>query len=222
MEPFDTIETPHGLCLPNHALFVGPTMSGKTRLVLTLLQRPECFNPPPEEVYFFYNEWQDLYEGLDDKLAKVGIKLHMRQGANLELDDIEREEKQRLYIIDDGQAETASSDEIAKITERVRHRNASLWLIWHMLYAKHPASRRISAMSFYYFFLPGPRLRSQIKTLDDQMRYNGRIVNAYEVAMAEHGQDFNYLFVNVAPFCPPKLRLKGQVHDPDHQYVYLA
>ena len=197
-------------------------MSGKTRLVMKLLEHPECFNPKPEHVYFYYSEWQDSYQALEGKLAEVGIKLHLRQGSNLKLDDIEKHEGQSLYIVDDATEETSSSKDIAAITTNGRHKNASLWLLWHTLYSRHAASRIITANTSYFFFLPSVRLTSQLKTLDTQLAYKGKLVEAYRLAVSSTDDEYRYLFVNMAPYCDPKLRLKGQVHHKDHQIVYLT
>ena len=42
------------------------------------------------------------------------------------------------------------------------------------------------------------------------------------MAVSEATSDYKYLFVNLAPYCDPNLRLKSHVHDPDHQIVYLV
>ncbi len=90
-----------------------------------------------------------------------------------------------------------------------------------MLYTRHSASRTIASNTAYYFFLPSVRLTSQLKTLDTQLGYKGQLVEAYKMAISEAG-DYRYLFVNLAPYCDQRLRLKSQVHDSEHQYVFLA
>ncbi len=221
MEAFASLDIEHGLCLPNHALFIGQTMSGKTSLLMELLQNPQCFNPPPGDIYLYYSQWQEGYESLEESLAAQGIRLHLRQGSQLTLDDIQAKETQSIYIIDDATEETASSDDIAKITTDARHKNASLYLLWHMLYTRHPASRTIASNTAYYFFLPSVRLTSQLKTLDTHLGYKGKLVEAYKMAIRDAG-DFRYLFANLAPYCDERLRLKSQVHDTEHQFVFLT
>ncbi len=110
MEAFASVDTEHGLCLPNHALFIGQTMSGKTKLLMEILRKPQCFNPPPGDVYLYYSAWQEGYESLEETLAAQGIRLHFRQGSQLTLADIEAKETQSIYIVDDATEETASSD----------------------------------------------------------------------------------------------------------------
>ena len=225
MESFDCLEAEHRLCLHNHALFIGETMTGKTRLVLRLLQSPQCFKTPPEHVYFYYSEWQDIYDDLVTNMDALGISLHMRQGHNLKMEDVVKHEGQSIYVIDYAFEETASSDDIAKVSTNARQRNASLWLIWQMLYSKHPASRTISTQAHYHFFLPSARFTSQLKTLDTQMVLKGALVDAHKMAI--HSRDsedteFKYLLVDTVPFCDERFKLRGRVHVADHQILYLV
>ncbi len=196
-------------------------MAGKTRLVMELLSKPECFNPPPKYVYYYYGEYQDCYRQLQRKLKKKGVEMHLRQGSNLKLEDIEKKNGQSIYVIDDATGATASSDELGDAVTKMRHRNASLWLIWHELYSKHPASRSIKNQTFYFFFLPGPLLASQLKTLDDKLKYGGALVDAYQQATSDMREEHRYLLLNLHPYCEPKLKLRSQIHK-DHQYAYLT
>ena len=224
MEPITGLDCEHRLCLPSHGLLVGPTMAGKTRLALELLGRPQCFRPPPSHVYCYYSEYQPSYDQLKAKLDAQGVQLHLRQGSNLTLEDIpeNNDGQQSIYFIDDATEETASSREIAKITTNARHRGASLWLAWHSLYSKHPASRIISQNCSYYFFLPGPRLVTQLKTLDTQLGYRGKLLDAFKMATEDKDTDHRYLLVNLSPHCDPRLRLRSRIHHEEVQYVYLV
>ena len=110
------------LRLPNHAVFVGMSMSGKTRLVAKLLMQPERFDPPPKHVFFYYQEFQDGYTQLQADLASLGIPLTLRHGSDLKLDDFEKQDGQTIVIVDDATEETMASTEISKITTNGRHR----------------------------------------------------------------------------------------------------
>ena len=133
------------------------------------------------------------------------------EGSTLSLKDMEKKDHQTLVIVDDATEETASSQDIAKITTNGRHKNVSLWLIWHSLYSKHPASRLITQNVSYLFFLPSLRLVSQIHTLDSQLRFKGSIVSAYKQAIEEEDKEHRYLLLDLAPTTPSDFRLRSDV-----------
>ena len=199
------------LQLPNHALFVGASMSGKTTLLLRLLKCLDCLHPKPRTVIFYYDQYQDVYGVLQQSLGEQSIEMILRQGHQVSLDDIEKQDHQTLVIVDDATEETASSSAVAKITTNGRHKNASLWLLWHSLYSKHAASRLITQNVAYIFFLPSVRLTSQIHSLDTQLRYKGRLVSAYQAAIEADERDERYLLLDLAPTTPNSFRMRSRV-----------
>ena len=209
------------LQLPGHSLFVGMSMSGKTRLVLHLLRNIHTFTPVPRYVLFLFDQFQEEYEAIKSHLQKQGIEMQLRQGANITLDEIEKREHHSLIIIDDATEETASSSDIAKITTNGRHKNVSLWLIWHSLYTKHAASRLIAQNVSYIFFLPSVRLISQLHILDSQLRMNGALVSAYKQVMsADEHPDHRYLLLDLSQLTPSMFRLRSDVTE-TAQTVFL-
>ena len=195
------------LQLPGHGIFVGASMSGKTRLVLHLLQEIDILNPMPQTVIMYYDQYQPVYQEVQNQLAMKGVEMILREGARLKLEDLEKRDHQTLVIIDDATEETSSSMDIAKITTNGRHKNVSLWLIWHSLYSKHPASRLITQNVSYFFFLPSVRLVSQIHTLDSQLRYKGALVSAYDRAV-NSDDEHRYLLLDLSSTTPNSLRLR--------------
>lgn len=198
------------LQLPGHGIFVGASMSGKTRLVLHLLQEIDILNPMPQTVIMYYDQYQPVYQEVQNQLAMKGVEMILREGARLKLEDLEKRDHQTLVIIDDATEETSSSMDIAKITTNGRHKNVSLWLIWHSLYSKHPASRLITQNVSYFFFLPSVRLVSQIHTLDSQLRYKGALVSAYNMAV-NSDDEHRYLLLDLSSTTPNSLRLRSCV-----------
>lgn len=211
------------LQLPNHALFVGATMSGKTSLLLNILNRADqCIEPVPKTILLYYDQHQEAYEKLKRDLSHVGIDVSLRQGGeNLSLEEFEKHDHQTLLVIDDAGEQTAASQSIAKIATNGRHKNLSLWLIWHSLFSKHPASRIIAQNSAYVFFLPSPRLGSQIHSLDSQLRYSGALSSAYAISIEEKDRLNRYLLLDLAASTPNIFRLRSRVTDPNAQILYL-
>ena len=195
-------------------------MSGKTRLVMHLLDKITMLHPVPKTIVFYYDQFQEQYNQLKHKLASQGVTMTLHQGSNLTINDLEKKDHQTLVIIDDATEETASSHDIAKITTNGRHKNTSLWLIWHSLYSKHPASRLITQNVSYIFFLPSVRLISQVHSLDTQLRMKGNLVAAFKQATESSQDSYRYLLLDLAPLTPDKFRLRSQVTN-DAQVVYL-
>ena len=222
MEPLMEREWDLRLQLPNHALIVGASMSGKTQLVMRILRAaPACLHPVPTTVLFYYDQWQDEYLRLKEHLKSLSIEMKTFQGGgSLTLTDLDKSDGQTLVVIDDASEETAASMDIAKITTNGRHKNVSLWLIWHSLFFKHPASRVIAQNAAYMFFLPSPRLSSQIHTLDSQLRYKGALASAYDQAMEEPERDHRYLLLDMSPSTPEAFRMRSHVTQPDVQHLY--
>ena len=207
------------LQLPNHSLIIGMSMSGKTRLVLHLLQNLDHFHPLPKTILFLYDQYQPEYEKIKHLVEKRGVEMILRQGFKIALEDIENKGHQTLLIIDDATEETASSQEIAKIATNGRHKNVSLWLIWHSLYTKHASSRLIAQNVSYFFFLPSVRLTSQIHVLDSQLRSNGDLVSAYKQAI-DSDQAHRYLLLDIAPSTPAAFRYRTNVTNiPQRVYI---
>ena len=220
-EPFMRVEFERRICLPAHALFVGASMSGKTRLVTMLLSRPDLFCPMPKTILFYYDQFQQAYVDLKNTLEKEhGVSMQLHRGYQINLDELPHNDHQTLLIIDDASEETAASKEIARIATNGRHKNISLWLIWHSLFTRHPTSRIISQNIGLFFFLPSLRLDSQLRTLGAQLGMQQRLMCAYKrIVDNDPPSDHRYLLLDLTPPTPPILRLRSHIHQPI-QYCY--
>ena len=184
MEPKERLEFDLRISLPSHALFVGATQSGKTTLCLHLLTHPELFNPKPTRIMFHYDQFQDSYLSAKHSLACQGIELLLYKGcSDISLDSIEKIPGQTILLIDDFSEETSSSNEIARIATNGRHKNISLWLVWHSLFSKHAASRIICQNVNWFFFLPSLRLESQLRTFGAQLGMKERALTDRKITM---------------------------------------
>ena len=218
MEPRARLQFDARIRLPSHALFVGATQSGKTRLCLHLLSKPELFEPKPARILFHYDQFQDAYLETKERLDKEhGIQLLLFKGCDgINLDDLDKSEGQTILLIDDFSEETSSSKEIARIATNGRHKNVSLWLVWHSLFAKHEASRRICQNVRWFFFLPSPRLESQLRTFGSQLGMTQRLLSAYAKCLEPDSSESapRYLVADVGPTTPDLLRLRTAIDGP--------
>jgi ABC-type lipoprotein export system ATPase subunit len=71
MESFD--ETDLKFKIPGGMIIAGPSSSGKSTLVMRLLENAEeMFDPPPAEIVYAYGQ----YHSLVPKLQNSGIRVH--------------------------------------------------------------------------------------------------------------------------------------------------
>ena len=220
MEPKLKVECDLSIILPSHALFVGATQSGKTRLCLHLLSNPELFNPKPTRILFHYDQYQDSYMDAKNKLKKLNIELLLYKGCSgIELDAIDKKPGQTILFIDDFSEETSSSKEISRIATNGRHKNISLWLVWHSLFSSNSASRTITQNMSLIFCLPSPRLESQLGTFGNQLGMKIALINAYRKCTANRDEKYPYLLIDLSPSKPSIFRLRSNVHE-NVQYCY--
>ena len=224
-EPRETLENFEPcLELPNHALIVGATMSGKTTLALTLLTNPSLFLPRPARILFYYDQLQEKYLTAKKKLASLGVDLLLHKGfPNISLESVGGggNEEQTLILVDDFSEAASASKELARIATNGRHRNISLWIILHSLYNKSPESRTIMQNTRWFFFLPSLRLTSQLRTFGAQLGLLERIIYAFERCQKEGNMKNRYIVVDAGPQTPDILRVRSGINNKEVQYCFI-
>jgi hypothetical protein len=183
------------------------------------------FNPAPMRVIFIYDQFQELYSSAKKKLEKLGIETLFYKGipSNFSLDSIAKLDGQTILFIDDLSEETSSSSTIAKIATNGRHKNLSLWCVWHQLFSKHATSRTITQNVRYFFFLPSLRLESQLRTFGSQLCLKSQLVAAFKQCIEcsnTCSDKFRYLLLDVGPNVSSILRLRTNVHNLDVQVCF--
>ena len=162
----------------------------------------------PKRVLILYQMLQNLYTGAKEALERAGVEVQLKRGHEIKLEEVP---ENTLVIIDDAFEETASSKEVARITTAGRHKGISLWLIWHSLYSRHPTSRIISQNMGLYFFLPSPRLASQLRTFGASLGMKKRLLDAYEKILNDR-DEHRYILVDLTPNPPDLLRIRSHIH----------
>jgi hypothetical protein len=221
MEPVAQLEFDQRLVLPNHALFVGASQSGKTRLCLHLLSKPELFHPKPRLIVFCYDLFQPHYLETKEALKEHGIEMKLIQGCSqLDLEKFRQSQGQTILVVDDFSEFTSSDANVARLVTNGRHLGLSVWLIWHSLFSKHAASRVISQNVRWFFFLPSLRLESQLRTFGAQIGMKAMLLEAYAKCLDSEESDYRYLMVDTGPNTPKLMRLRSRIHKLDHQYCF--
>ena len=197
---------------PFTCIISGPTGSGKTQFVLKLLKNKlELITPPPQKIFWFYGEWQDVYR--QPELKQVQFI------EGLPKEDLFQPSNNNLIIIDDLLAETDAR--VTKLfTKGSHHRNCSVIFITQNLFDKNKEMRTINLNAHYMVLFKSPRDVSQIQHLAKQMypRESDYMREAFADATSK---PFSYLLVDLKPNTPEEMRLRANIFPGELQVVYI-
>lgn len=204
-----------------HIQIVGKTGSGKTCLALKLVrQAAEVWQQVPSKVILLYQVYQQAYEETKQVLEKCGIAMSLREGGEMCLSDVERNERHTIIVIDDASLSSPRSEETARLAIAGRPANITLILCWHSIFFNSPTARLISANMTYLFILPSPRLNSQVATLDSQLQFKGRLKKVYALVCDDPDYEARYLFVDLSSTAPTEFRLRTRITcSPQHVFL---
>ena len=186
---------------PFTALVVGPTGSGKTRMLMELIRDSSTVaTPPPVEIIYCYGAWQEQF-------VPVG-NLSFREGL-IPLEDLPTDGRNRWIILDDLMDELAGDASLSSLfTKHSHHKNLSVFFVTQNLF--HPKLRTVSINSHYMFLFKNPRDASSIGTLGKQL-FPGNakfLVEAYRDATKK---PYSYLFVDLKQNTDERVRLRTGV-----------
>jgi hypothetical protein len=165
-----------------------PTSSGKTVLCKKLIDSSQRnISPAPQEIIYSYGIYQPLYDEMK-KSSPVSIKFVEGQ---TDVDDIPRDGKPRLMIIDDQILEANESKKVSDIFLKFSHHlNISIVLITQCLFMKGQL-RTISLNVQYMFLLQSVRDTSVISALGRQLGNSKFLKECYDDVMKT---EFGHLF----------------------------
>lgn len=199
---------------PFTCIVAGPTCSGKTYLVKSILEN-NCIEPKPLKTLWLYAEDQPLHRGLEKKIKFVhGIP-----------DDLDKQfdgKYPTVVIIDDLMTELHSDKRLTRLfTVGSHHRNLSVIFIIQNLFHQGKEMRNISLNTHYIILFKNPRDKLQISVLARQM-YPGDsrfLMEAYQDATKKsHG----YLMLDLKPNTQDDLRVRSGILPKDLPVVYIS
>ena len=196
---------------PFTCIVAGPTGCDKTTFVVRLLRNASVMiDPPPEQITWYYGQWQSAYENLDIP------KLRLEEGLPKYFDT----GKRNLVVLNDLMAETDG-----RVTElfakKSQHSNTSVIYLVQNLFPKHKKSRTISLSAQYMVVFKNQRDASQVKHLAKQM-YPGRLNFVQEAFKDATNVPYGYLLVDLKQDTPEYLHLRTIILPDDAvQYVYV-
>ena len=143
----------------------GPTLCGKTRLLLEILKE-QLVQPFPHRIIWVFSEWQPDYE----EARQCYPHIEFIHEWNDEIYKAIRPEDRNLLIIDDQMEEAGNSKSLANLfTKGSHHKNLSIFHLIQNMYHKGGSQRTMSLNSHYNIIFKNPRDATQIRTLAYQM-----------------------------------------------------
>lgn len=204
------------LCHPFTATIIGPTMSGKTKLTLEIIEkRREIMSVDFDYVIYVYTENQPIFKDFHEKHPEVVFTSNME-----EVDNYIGKGK-CLIIFDDKMAEFEGEEnqEITKWFIRgAHHKSCSIIVMLQNAFAKN--MRTCSINSIYSILLNNPRDKSTIINIGKQT-HPGRprfLAEAYEDAVST---PYGYLFFDFHQKTNNQFRIRNSVFPTRDCKVYV-
>ena len=205
METFDL-----RLKSPFTALLAGPTGSGKTQLIASLIAKAgDVCDTLPKEIIYCYGVWQKSFEKIE------GVTFH--EGMLDVKENIPRDGVSRWIIVDDLMDEAnGQTDDL--YTKYSHHLNISVFFIVQNLFKKQ--LRTMSLNTHYLFLFKNPRDSAFISHLARQIYPNKSkfMVESYQHATQK---PHSFLLVDLKQSTDERVRLIGNFNsDNDVKFVY--
>ena len=203
---------------PMSLIVAGPSSCGKSFFVKRLLyERENVIDGAPEKTIWCYGEYQDAYREMTETLSHIEFV----EGIPEDLEDRINPSIRNMVIIDDLMAETSKSALVTRLfTKGSHHKNLSVIFITQNLFYASKEFRTISLNASYICLFKSARDKSQIIHLAKQM-YPGQskfMQESYnDATSAPHG----YLFIDLKPLTPEKMRLRTNIFPGEKQFVYV-
>ena len=196
---------------PFPCIVAGPTGSGKTVFVKTLLSGREQFiDGPPEYILWCYGEFQPMFAEL--QLQFPSIEFH--EGLPKDVKDKLDSRKRNMIVIDDLMTELGDDKRVTHLFSKgSHHRNCSVLFLTQNLFHKGKENRNFSLNAHYIVLFKSPRDSSAVRNLAQQM-YPGKhkfVLEAYADATAK---PFGYLLIDLKQTTPDQLRLRANIFEP--------
>ena len=190
----------------DHTLIVaGPSQSGKTTFVLSLLdRRDEIFKCQMNRVVWCYGIYQPKLNAL---LQSKGYTLHQN------IIDVSSIQPYDIVVLDDLIHESKNSQDVtAMFTRAAHHKPCFIIFITQNLFPPGKEARTRSLNTHYYVILKNPRDKSQIEFLARQIlpRQPKTLVDIFEAATEK---PHSYLFLDLTQECPEEYRFRSSLFD---------
>ncbi len=189
---------------------VGPSGSGKTQLIYRMLTG-NTFYPSFNKIYFFYQEYQQLYTKMQ---AELDIEF-------VPCVDFEMVEKLTdcLLIFDDSCEEIYEDKRFAKLATSSRHKNVHVIYVKHNLFHQSKHSKTIDLNITHIVLFKSPRDVNQITYLGTQLNNVKFLKDCYKKSTETDA--YGHLLIDFDPKTSECLRYCSNITEPGPSIFYL-
>lgn len=177
---------------------VGPSESGKTRLIHDMLTFG-TFQKPFTKIYYFYRHWQPSYAKFIQDISNIEfVQLHDDLSIVSSISEsIEPHiDNRTLMIFDDVAEEILGNSDFSNLATSGRHKNISIVFIKHNLYQQGKHSVTIDKNTTHLVLMNNPRIGKQLKILGSELGEAKFLEECYKKAVKENGQNFGHLMID--------------------------
>jgi len=207
------------LLLPSTSLISGATGSGKTTLVLDILQNANwLISPAPKSVYWFYGiEQGNVFESL---AKRSRIPIYFQKGMpdfeTLSINIVQP----KVLVLDDLISE-ANLDLEKIFLNKTRHMNFLTILLSQNLFHNNRFMRNISLNVHYFFVFPSKRDNRQFSVLARQIdpKNYAFLEDVYRKLSDE--SPFSYIMLDLHPQSDKRLTVRSDITNPNGATVWL-
>lgn len=199
---------------PFRLLFFGSSCCGKSYLAAqAILNANRCFDIPPKKIIYYAKH-------LDSIPKQIKHLVEGRIGFPDE-EVFANPGKESLWIVmDDLQDIAMGSSVLAEAFRSSRHRNVSILLLLHNLFAQKKESREITLNATGLFLLKTCRDLSSINHLSYQLNPD-KPKKLSSIYFSNVKRAFQYIYVDLNILCPDSLRYRSDIFNPLFITVFL-
>jgi hypothetical protein len=199
---------------PFSCIISGASQTGKTVFTQNLLRCLDSMvSPRITNVILSFAENQTLY----DDIKNMDSRIKLVNGYDYDI----LPNSNTLIIIDDQMSSAMKDSRVQDLfTKGVHHKSISVILITQDLFPPEKYARTIRRNCTYLIIFKSPTFRSQVMALGGQLYPESRkfLCSAYDQATQT---PYTYIFVNLHPMCPDKLRIRSGILPYESTSVYL-
>ena len=169
--------------------------------------------PPPQEIFWCYGEWQPAYH----QLMERGVR--MIEGIPDMTELKKSPEIPKLLIFDDLMQDMKSDQHLVKLFTRGSHHwNLSVVHIVQNIFYKGLRTSRVNVQ--YLILMKNPADQLQASTLAKQL-YPGKTKYFMESYNDAVSKSFGYLFIDLSQNTPENMRLRTNIFPGEECIVYV-
>ena len=194
----------------------GTTGSGKTTWIYRLLKnKDDMILPSPDNFFYFYGIWQDLYAEMEENMTYVKFSEGLPS-----MEVVKSMSPNSMIVLDDLAHLVYSNKEMELLFSQVsHHKKISVCHIKNNLFYQGKHARTISLNTHLYVLLSNPRDESQILTFGRQV-YPSKplcLLEAYRDCMSTTG----YLLLDLQPHTDQKYRMRTRIYPGEDPIVFI-